>query len=103
MIRFFLLLSLALFLWAGTPDATVENRLRARLARSSLRSEPVRVRVVQGVAILEGSVSTPQRKGAATRLARSSGASSVENRLQVGTSAPEAPLKTFRVLPRPRK
>lgn len=99
-------LLLALFLWvqgpranAAGPDAAVQQRILTRLARSSLRHDTVSVRVVGGVATLEGAVVNVQRKGVATRLARESGAAQVINLLKVNDGKPEAPLKIVRVLP----
>ncbi len=76
-------------LWAAAPDAAIERSLRARMARSKLRADAVKFVVKDGVVEWQGSVTVPQRKGAATRMAKAAGASRVVNRIVV--QAPAGP------------
>lgn len=72
---------------AGLTDAQLENEIRARLARSKMAADGFQVRVQGGVATWEGKTSVVQRKGAATRMARSAGARAVVNKIQVDEAA----------------
>lgn len=65
-------------------DVTLESRIRQKFAQSKSASmDRFTVRVAGGVAVIEGKTSVPQRKGAATRMAKAAGARSVDNRIQV--------------------
>ena len=79
-------------------DAEIEKQIRDRLARGKMASDHFRVKVVNGAAILDGQTSVPQRKGAATRIAKSSGASKVENRIRVTARGAQGPPKKVEVL-----
>jgi hypothetical protein len=62
----------------------LETRIRQKFAQSkSASKERFTVRVVGGIAMIEGKTSVPQRKGAASRMAKSAGARAVDNRIQV--------------------
>lgn len=74
----------------GLRDQEIEERIRERLAKSAIRTENFKVQVRQGVAIWEGSTSVPQRKGAATRIAKAAGARGVVNNIVVRPAAPKA-------------
>ncbi len=71
----------------GAPDATIEQNIKARFAKSKIAAEGFTVRVKRGAAILEGTTNVIQRKGAATRLAKLGGAASVDNRIRIGEAA----------------
>ncbi|MEN6532075.1 MAG: BON domain-containing protein [Bryobacteraceae bacterium] len=71
---------------AALPDAAVENSIRQRLARSKCASDNFAVHVRGGVATLEGKTDVVQRKGAATRMAKSAGAKRVINNIQVSAA-----------------
>ncbi len=83
--------------WSQTParvapkpvagDAALEAAIRERFARSKAAADGFTVRVQGGVATLEGKTSVPQRKGAATRMAKAAGAKRVVNNIQVADSA----------------
>src|SRR4051794_41458485 len=97
------LLFLACMLYAGDPrppakaaaapsparsaDAKIEADIRARLAKSKINADHFTVRVQGGVATLEGRTDVVQHKGVATRLARSGGATAVNNRIQISDAA----------------
>jgi hypothetical protein len=84
MARLVLLLLIAL-LWAGgaSMDSAIETRLKARLSRSKLNSDGLKFQVKDGTVEWSGFVKIPQRKGAATRMAKSAGAKLVVNRIVV--------------------
>ena len=91
--RFFaLLLALsAVSLWAAgsksaghaVSDAQIEHKIKAKLAKSKIRSEGFQFQVRNGVVTWEGKTDVPQRKGAATRMSKSAGAVRVVNNIQV--------------------
>jgi osmotically-inducible protein OsmY len=93
MARAVLVLALAAGVWAQTAapkrafsaadDKALEAEIRARLSRSQIASEGFTVRVQGGVAYWDGETAVAQRKGAATRMAKSAGAIRVENRIRV--------------------
>jgi di/tripeptidase len=72
---------------ASLSDSQIEQDIRARLSKSKINSEHFLVSVRNGVATLEGKTSVIQHKGAATRIARTAGAVSVRNNIQVSAEA----------------
>jgi BON domain-containing protein len=68
-------------------DTEIEKAIREKLARSKMASENYTVRVQGGVATLEGRTEIIQRKGAATRIARTAGAREVVNKIQISDAA----------------
>ncbi len=64
-------------------DKVLEAEIRARLADSTSAKEGFTIRVQGGVAYWDGETSVAQRKGAATRMAKSAGALRVENHIRV--------------------
>jgi hypothetical protein len=68
-------------------DAQIEKAIRARLAASKISKDQFTVHVQGGTATLEGKTDVIQHKGTATRLAKSGGAISVVNRIQISDSA----------------
>ncbi len=68
-------------------DRTISQKLKARLARSKIKQNPIEYRVENGVVHWQGSVAIPQHKGAATRMAKAAGATRVDNRIQVSEQA----------------
>lgn len=72
---------------APPSDAVVENAIRAKFAKSKINEDHFRVSVKSGVATLEGKTDIPQRKGVATRLAKTGGAREVINKIQIGEAA----------------
>lgn len=72
---------------AQLSDTQIEKDIRARLARSKMAADNFTVRVQGGVATWEGKTDVIQRKGAATRMARSAGAKAVVNNIKVSEAA----------------
>ncbi|MBC8165993.1 MAG: BON domain-containing protein, partial [Bryobacteraceae bacterium] len=63
--------------------SAIELDMRTRLARSKLSTEGIQISVRNGVATLTGRTSVVQRKGTATRMAKSSGATAVVNKIEI--------------------
>ncbi len=80
----FIVLAVSAFAATPKPDAAIEAAIRAKFAKSKISADNFRVSVKSGVAVLEGRTDIPQRKGAATRLAKTGGAREVVNKIQVG-------------------
>jgi osmotically-inducible protein OsmY len=72
---------------APLTDAELARAIRERLARSKCAADNFSVRVRGGVATLEGRTDVVQRKGAATRMAKTAGARKVINKIQVSEAA----------------
>jgi hypothetical protein len=72
---------------AALPDAQLEALIRGKFGKSKIAADHFTVRVQGGVATLEGRTDVMQHKGTATRLARTAGAPSVNNRIQVSEAA----------------
>lgn len=72
---------------AAESDTAIERAIRQRFARSKAAAENFQVRVVGGVATIEGQTGVIQRKGAATRMARAAGARQVVNKIVVSQAA----------------
>jgi hypothetical protein len=68
-------------------DVELEKAIRARFAQSKAGADKFTVRVQGGVATIEGKTDVVQRKGAATRMARSAGARQVVNKIEVSQAA----------------
>ena len=65
------------------PDAELEAEIKRRFARSKSSDENFTVKVRNGVATIQGRTDVPQRKGSATRMAKSAGAKRVNNLIEV--------------------
>jgi hypothetical protein len=82
--RLVLLLGLAFLCWALSPeDHGIAANLKARLARSKIRQNPIDYKVENRVVTWTGKVAIPQHKGAATRMAKAAGARRVLNQIVV--------------------
>lgn len=68
-------------------DASIEEQIRARFAKSKIAANGFKVHVQRGVATLTGTTDVIQHKGVATRLAKSGGAAQVVNNIQVSQAA----------------
>ena len=68
-------------------DLELENAIRQRLAKSKSAGDKFTVRVQGGVATIEGKTAVVQRKGSATRMAKTAGARQVVNKIQVAEEA----------------
>lgn len=88
----------AALLTAGATDGAIEQRIRDKFAAGKLASDHFVVKVQQGVATLDGETAVPQRKGAATRIARQAGAREVRNRIKVKASTAASPPKRAQVV-----
>ena len=69
------------------PDAEIERDIRRRFAKSKSAADNLQVHVVGGVATIEGRTDVIQRKGSATRMARTAGARQVVNKIVVSQAA----------------
>lgn len=71
----------------GLSDAQIEQTIRMKLAKSKIGKDGFKVRVQNGVAYWEGSTDVIQHKGAATRMAKTAGATAVVNHIQISEAA----------------
>jgi hypothetical protein len=71
----------------GLSDATIEQTIRMKLAKSKIGADKFTVRVQNGVAYWEGKTDVIQHKGAATRMAKTAGAVAVVNHIQISDAA----------------
>ncbi|MEO5925496.1 MAG: BON domain-containing protein [Bryobacteraceae bacterium] len=102
MLRFLLLLTIAIGAMAQAPpatDAQIEAQIHDRLAKSVVGKDGFTAKVKGGVVYWEGSTAIAQHKGAATRMAKSSGARRVVNNIKVKKASPSAPRPTASVAP----
>jgi hypothetical protein len=72
---------------ARASDAQIEAAIRAKFSKSKIAVNQFTVRVQGGVATIEGNTGVIQHKGTATRLAKSGGASAVNNRIRISEEA----------------
>lgn len=70
-------------------DKAIESAIRVKLAKSKIGKDGFTVRVQGGVAYWEGATGVVQHKGAATRMAKSSGAKRVVNNIKISDEAKE--------------
>jgi hypothetical protein len=70
-------------------DKAIESAIRVKLAKSKIGQDGFTVRVQGGVAYWEGATGVVQHKGAATRMAKSSGAKRVVNNIKISDEAKE--------------
>ncbi len=68
-------------------DAQLEAAIRAKFAKSKINADKFTVKVQGGIATIEGKTDVVQHKGTATRMAKTAGASAVNNRVQVSDAA----------------
>jgi hypothetical protein len=69
------------------PDAKLEAVIRAKFAKSKINADKFTVHVQGGVATIEGKTDVMQHKGTATRMARTAGAVTVSNHVQISDAA----------------
>lgn len=77
-------------------DSQIESTIRTKLAKSKIGKDGFRFKVARGTVTWEGTTRVGQHKGAATRMARTSGATQVVNNIQVtgtGSSHSDTPMK----------
>ena len=95
MLRILILLALAavgLAQPAPATDAQIEAKLHDKLAKSVIGKDGFTAKVKGGVVYWDGSTAIAQHKGAATRMAKSSGARRVVNNIQVKKSPTKNPV-----------
>ncbi|MDQ6760119.1 MAG: BON domain-containing protein [Acidobacteriota bacterium] len=68
-------------------DPEIERNIRTKLAKSKIGKDGFTPHVKGGVVTWEGSTNVIQHKGAATRMARTSGASQVVNNIKISDAA----------------
>lgn len=68
-------------------DAQIQQTMRAKLAKSKIGADHFTFTVSQGVVTFEGKTDVMQHKGAATRMAKSSGAIAVHNNIRISDAA----------------
>lgn len=83
-----------------TTDAVIEATLRSKLAKSKVGADGFRFRVQNGVVYWDGSTNVVQHKGAATRMAKTSGARAVVNNIAISESARKASVAGLHESPR---
>ena len=69
------------------PDAQILRNIQAKLAKSKINADHFTVSVKDGVATWDGKTNIMQHKGVATRIAKTSGAIAVQNRIQISEAA----------------
>jgi hypothetical protein len=70
-------------------DKAIEAAIRAKLAKSKIGKDGLKVRVQGGVAYWDGSTRVVQHKGSATRMAKTAGAKKVIINIKVSDDAKE--------------
>jgi hypothetical protein len=70
-------------------DKQIEAAIRAKLEKSKIGKDGLKVHVQGGVATWEGTTNVLQHKGAATRMAKTAGAKAVVNHIKVSDAAKE--------------
>lgn len=81
------MLACAVCLSAAASDADIERDIRARFSKSKISANGFEVHVRNGTAVITGRTEVIQHKGVATRLAKSGGATKVENRIEISAGA----------------
>lgn len=90
-ILLFATLTGTLLLAQSDRDRAIESDIQKRLEKSVIGKEGFQVQVRAGVAYWTGQTAVPQRKGAATRMAKSAGAAKVVNNIRVTTAKANPP------------
>ncbi len=67
-------------------DAEIEATIKAKLAKSKIGKDGIQVHVKNGIATWTGNTNVMQHKGAATRMAKTSGAVQVVNNIKISDS-----------------
>jgi hypothetical protein len=78
---------------SSVTDAQLESTIRTKLLKSKIGKDGFRFKVQRGVVTWEGNTAIGQHKGAATRMARTSGAAQVINNIKVASAAKDTPLR----------
>src|SRR5437660_9418349 len=64
-------------------DSEIESAIKTKLAKSKIGKDGIQVHVKNGVATWTGTTSVMQHKGAATRMAKTAGATQVVNNIKL--------------------
>jgi hypothetical protein len=72
---------------SAADDVRIEQTIKAKLAKSKIGADGFTVHVQGGTATWEGRTSVIQHKGAATRMAKTAGATAVVNKIQIDDAA----------------
>ena len=80
-------------------DVQLESTIRTKLSKSKIGKDGFRFHVQRGIVTWEGNTLIGQHKGAATRMARTSGAVQVINNIKVSNAGKETPLRKAYVQP----
>jgi osmotically-inducible protein OsmY len=84
---------------ATVSDEQLEATIKTKLTKSKIGKDGFHFKVQHGVVTWEGATSIGQHKGAATRMARSSGAVQVVNNIKVLNTGNETVLRKAAVQP----
>lgn len=68
-------------------DAEIESAIKTKLAKSKIGKDGIQVHVKNGVATWTGTTGVMQHKGAATRMAKTAGATQVLNNIKIADTA----------------
>jgi len=68
-------------------DAEIEAAIRTKLAKSKIGKDGITVHVKNGIATWQGATNVMQHKGAATRMAKTAGATQVVNNIKITDEA----------------
>src|ERR1700681_1660088 len=68
-------------------DEEIEATIKVKLAKSKIGQDGLQVHVKNGIATWTGATSVMQHKGAATRMARTAGATQVVNNIKISGDA----------------
>jgi hypothetical protein len=71
---------------AARTDAQIDALIRTKLAKSKIGKDGFKFHVARGIVTWEGTTDVVQHKGSATRMARTAGAVSVVNNIQVSSA-----------------
>jgi osmotically-inducible protein OsmY len=80
-------------------DEQLEAAIKTKLAKSKIGKDGFHFKVQRGVVTWEGTTNIGQHKGAATRMARSSGAVQVINNIKVSNTGKETVLRKASIEP----
>jgi hypothetical protein len=83
---------------ASAGDGDIQKVIQEKFARGKLAADHFSVKVQNGVATIEGETAVSQRKGAATRIAKTAGAREVRNCIRVKPSTSGAPPQRAQVV-----
>jgi outer membrane lipoprotein-sorting protein len=68
-------------------DEEIEATIKAKLAKSKIGKDGMQVHVKNGIATWTGTTTVMQHKGAATRMAKTAGATQVVNNIKISDNA----------------